>query len=440
MFNKSLMPGSIRLLAIVFISILAVTFGNGTSQTASAQAQNEIKGVVVNGTDGAEVPEDLTVILMSIDNAANQIIEQEQTTVGPDGTFSFSNLISGPGVSFRIVADAGDFTPSIDLSGVDDWSNVRLTIWEQTTSLDDITISSYVMMIPTIDGPTRQAGVLAVVNVNNSGDMVWVPNVDDPGLTGLDLLRFNLPDGFSDLAVESELPQGNILQIPTGFAMTNPIPPGEAAILMSYILAYEGDGFDFNLKLPYGAGEVRMLLPDEAGTISGTGFGSLESIVIAEGVYNSAEGNDYLPGEEVAITFSGLPQPSFSQQIVDFFDGRTYIFIIVGLVGVALLGILGFAMYSSRKNAEPGSEREYDDSELTTRDDVLSEIAALDEEYEAGKIGEGAYNERRDELIQLASTFDDDSAPDESPDSDGSEPDLVDSESRKIGEAEESGS
>lgn len=401
--KNTLLVLPIRLLAILLISTVLVSFVPGGSPTANAQAlPTEIIGIVVNGTEGGVVPADLEVLLLTVDDAAGQIIEQDPTTVNADGTFSFGNLISSPGITFRVVANAGKFTPSVDLSSVDDWSNVRLTIYDETSSLDDITLSSYVMMIPTIDARSRQAGILTVVNVNNTGDMVWIPDLEDPNLTGLDLLRFNLPDGFSDLSVESELPAGNILQIDTGFAMTNPIPPGEAAILMSYIIGYSGDGFDFTLKLPYGLDQVRLLLPDGGGTISGEGLGQIESVVVAENVFNSVEGNDYPAGGVLVIAFSGMPQPTLLQTVSDFFQGRTYVIVIIWIVGIALLGILGYAMYSARK----GSSRRDDIAEVfASRGDVVAEIAALDEAFESDEIDEGAYRDRRDDLKQLALDF-----------------------------------
>ncbi|MBT3863223.1 MAG: carboxypeptidase regulatory-like domain-containing protein [Chloroflexi bacterium] len=399
----------IRLLSLAAIIALALAFmfQSAALPVASAQAQDSILGIVTNGTEGGVLPENLEVLLLSIDLASNQIIEQESTTVDEDGIFSFSNLVSGPGLSYRVVVNSGTFTPSVDMANQENWQNVRMKIYDETTSLDEITINSYVMMIPTIDARSKQAGILTVINVDNRGDEIWTPDLTDPDLTGLDLLRFNLPEGFEDLAIESELPTGNILEIETGFALTNPIPPGEAAVLISYILPYEGDGFDFNLKLPYGADKVRMLIPDEGGIITAEGFGGAESVVVAENVFNQFEGTDYAAGTELLAKFSGLPQPTPLQQLSDFFKGRTYVIVIIWVVGIALLAILGYAMYSSRKRNDLSSD---DDNELVGRADVIAEIAELDEEFESGNIEEDDYNDRRDELKRLVLEFDDDSS------------------------------
>jgi uncharacterized membrane protein len=429
-----------RLLALALIVTLIVMSQLQTAGIPVASAQTpptEIVGIITNGTEGGVVPENMEVLLMSIDLASNQIIEQESTNVDEDGIFRFTNLVAGPGLSYRIVANSGDYTPSIDLAGVENWSNVRIKIYDSTTSLEDINLDSYVLMVPSIDAKSRQAGVLMVINVNNAGDRIWMPNIDDPNLTGLDLLRFNLPEGFTDLAVESELPPGNILEIDTGFAMTNPIPPGVSAILVSYILSYEGDGFDFDLKLPYGADQVRMLLPDDAGVIEASQLGSLESVVVADNVFNSLEGNNFAVDELISVSFTGLPQPTVLQALSDFFDGRTYVIIIIWVVGIALLAILGYALYSSRKNSGLSSE---DDDEFASRADIVAEIATLDEEFEADNIDEDDYNEQRDELKRIALEFDESSpTEDDNDDADEDEDDSTESEDESSEDPDELG-
>jgi len=418
-----------RLVAVLaFMLIATVVFAASPTPTASAQDQDSISGIVVNGSEGGRLPDNFTVLLLTIDESAGQIIEQEEIPVNDDGTFTFSNLVSEPGIAFRVVANGEKYTPSVDMAGVEDWSRVRLTVYDETQSLDMITFSSYVMMIPTIDARSRQAGILAVVNVNNQGDRLWIPDLQDPDLTGFDLLRFNLPEGFSDLSVETELPAGgNILEIPTGFAMTNPVPPGESAILMSYILEYEGDSFDFDLKLPYGADQIRLLVPDGGGRVEASGFGEIESVVVGDDVFNSIEGENFAIDHEVNITFTDLPQPTALQTLSDFFDGRTYIIVIIWVVGLALLAILGYAIYSTRK-----SDSEPDDDEPATREDVLAEIASLDDDFESGNVDQDKYERRREELKDLAMELDssadtqDDESKDEPADSDASDSDEQD--------------
>ena len=89
--------------------------------------------------------------------------------------------------------------------------------------------------------------------------------------------------------------------------------------------------------------------------------------------------------------------------------------VIIWVVGAALLGILGYAMYSSRKNAGRSSER---DDEFSSRADIVAEIASLDEEFEGGEVDEDQYRDRRDELKRLALESED-AAPAQHPESFG---------------------
>jgi hypothetical protein len=54
-----------------------------------------------------------------------------------------------------------------------------------------------------------------------------------------------------------------------------------------------------------------------------------------------------------------------------------------------------------------------EDDEFASRADIVAEIAALDEEFEANNIDEDDYNEQRDELKRLALEFEEDSSTDD---------------------------
>ena len=139
-----------------------------------------------------------------------------------------------------MAANDGLFTPSVDLANTADWSNVELVIYDRTRTLDDLWVSSYSLLIPSIDARSRVMGVLGAIDIRNEGDTVWLPELNDPGLTGLDLVRFSIPEGYSNLSVESDLPAGNVMEIGTGFALSTPIPPGEFNILVSFLMSYDG--------------------------------------------------------------------------------------------------------------------------------------------------------------------------------------------------------
>ena len=357
---------------------------------------------MISGTRDADVPANTEVLLLAIDLVNNQIIDEASTLTDENGIFQFKNVVHRPGVNFRVVANSGTHTPSVDMQLVENWQDVELTIYEETGSLEQIIIDSYVLMIPTINARERQAGVLSVINLSNTGDRVWTPDLKNPNLTGLDLLRFNLPLGYTNLSVESELPPGNILDIATGFAMTNPIPPGDATILISYIVPYEGDGFDFILKLPYGATQIRMLLADEAGFISSDKLDATEPITVADSLFNAIQGRDFIADERITISFRGMPQPTPLQEISEFLNSRSYVYVLVGIVGLTLITILAYAIFRSQRQAKNLQDK----LKMNRRMEIIKEIATLDEEYENHNTDEIEYQKHRNELKQKVTAID----------------------------------
>jgi uncharacterized membrane protein len=176
-----------------------------------------------------------------------------------------------------------------------------------------------------------------------------------------------------------------------------------------------------------------MWLPEDAGVIKAAQLGSLESVVVADNVFNSLEGINFVVDDQISVSFTGLPQPTALQSLSDFFEGRTYVIIIIWVVGIALLAILGYALYSSRQNSDLSSD---DDDEFASRADIVVEIAALDEEYEANNIDEDDYNEQRDELKRIALEFDENSSTDDD-DDDADEVDADDSTESEDDSSEE---
>lgn len=394
--------------SLVFLGMIALVAAFGAMpKVASAQSTpTEINGTVVQGTPGSTVPAGTTVVLLVVDEARQEIISNEQTIIGTNGEFTFTDFLAGPGLTYRIAVNDDEYTPSIDLiPGEDSFSDVELTIYERTQSLEDIRISTYSMLIPSIERAGRLMGVLAVFSVINSGDRVWIPDINDPNLTGFDLLRFNLPEGFSGLSVESNLPAGNILEIPTGFALTNPLPPGEFDILVTYVVEYKGDSLDFPLRLPYGADQVRVMIPEGKGVVTGLGFGEAEGAIIDDTAYSVVDGLDYARDSQLDIRFNSLPTPSLLERTQSFFDGRGYIVVVAWVAGAVMLGLLAYAFFFAKgrgKVKAPTGPGQYPEYEGLQRTEIVETIAALDKQHDSGEIEETDYAARRAALTLAA--------------------------------------
>ena len=81
---------------------------------------------MISGTRDADVPANTEVLLLAIDLVNNQIINEASTLTDENGIFQFKNVVHRPGVNFRVVANSGAHTPSVDMQLVENWQDVEL--------------------------------------------------------------------------------------------------------------------------------------------------------------------------------------------------------------------------------------------------------------------------------------------------------------------------
>ena len=174
---------------------------------------------------------------------------------------------------------------------------------------------------------------------------------------------------------------------------------------MTYVVGYSGDSLAFPLRLPYGADQVRVILPEGTGTVSGLGFGPSEGAIIDNTAYSIVDGEGYARDSQLDVTFNSLPTPSLVESIQSFFDGRGYIVVIAWVAGAAMLGLLVYAFFFARQRGVVAGALplgRYPEYEGLQRAEIVEMIAKLDEQRSADEIEEADYTARRAVLTQAA--------------------------------------
>ncbi len=393
-----------RLSVFVLLVIAAVLVLHQSARFALTQSPEEaitITGQVVNGTEGGKSPADVTVFVLVVDEAEEAIVERVETVTELDGTFALKVAEVTEPRFYRVVVDDGVYTPYVDVLPEDAHEEITLTVYDSTTSLDEISVTTYSMVIPVIDGSAGVLGVLAAVNLVNSGDTVYLADLTDPALTGFKLLRFNLPEGYQELTVESDLPSGNVMEINTGFAISNPVPPGEYNMVISYTASFDGGEFIYPFRLPFGAESVSILIPEDDGMVSGLGLQQVETVTIGDERYVKYEGSNYERSTELGVVISGLPEPDLQSQVLEFFESVQFRIAIIVSVALAMIAIVAYVVFASRRHQVAlAAVKMRSSGKSDARSVTVVAIAELDEKHELGKIDDDEYSTRRNRLMR----------------------------------------
>ena len=115
-----------------------------------------------------------------------------------------------------------DIPTIVFIEDIADPNNIIVTVFNRVFTPKDIDVIDYSIMIPHISPESDIVSVLGLISFTNNSKSTYFADLTDPNTSGLNLLRFSLPENFENLSVDSDLPPGNVTQIPTGFALSNP--------------------------------------------------------------------------------------------------------------------------------------------------------------------------------------------------------------------------
>ena len=364
----------------------------GIASSVSAQEPpKDISGRVVNGTAGIEAMEVEEVALRVFLNG--EIVDFHTAAPDSDGRFLFHEVPQEGNFFYLLTATYLDIPYQVELSPESELSDVRLTVYESGAALEEITLTGWSLFILAADSGARSLSALEVVTVVNRGDRVFIPDLTNS--VGMAFLRFPLFQKATNLEVESELPQGQVLQVDQGFAITTPVPPGAYGIAFTYTIPYSGTELDLSRIFRLGTGTFRLLVPEDLASVSMSGLNNLGITAIGESIYQVYGATSIGRDGEIAITLADLPQPSAWQRLSGWLRlGSPAEIAIPGIFAVALVLLLIV------KAVRRGPAKASDD--LTTiEDDRISmtrSIADLDNRSRRGDLPEEQYRQQRQEL------------------------------------------
>ena len=381
------LPVGMVVAAWPLIALLAVV-----STAYGQESTAPISGYVVSGTAGAGAPQDIQVLLHVFrENGGPEIRRAE---VDSDGRFVFEEVAQKSVAGYTVSTTYLGIEYTVALTPEDDLASIRLSVYEVTTDLDNVSIAADFLLILGADAPEHSISLMEIVEVANLGDRVFVPGLAGDG--PMNFLRFPLPSGASDLEVQTELPEGEVLQVDRGFALTTPVPPGEHGVAFTYTIPYDGAALDISRSFIGGVGTFRVLMPRDVGTVSSATLTDQGDTTIGDTTFRLLEVGEVPPAGFVEIVLQGLPQPSIWQRLQKSFGVPSWA-LAPAVLTLALLGLLIFGWRRRGLSAAVATG-----GQAQGRASLVEDIAALDDRFVRGEVDENTYRAQREALkVQL---------------------------------------
>ncbi len=388
---------SVLAAAVIFFVLVSAP------ERSIAQSNNDvvsIRGRIVNGTPGVQVPGNLAV-LMLVTGPDGALTETGQTAPGQGGLFEFADVEMIEGGSYTLSVDYGGVFYGTTLTTTELEQEITLTVFEPTRDATVISVGRHVMVLAAVDDKDRVVTAFEFAEVSNLSDRTLQPDLTNQAR--ISFLRFALPPEASDLNVESTLRGGDIIAIPTGFALTSPVPPGEHSVVFNYSFPYDESSLSYRQSLVQGASVFQVLVPDRMTGVSVPGLTAVPPVNIQGTSYRTWEGLDIPPGLGIELVITGLPEPGvwtrFGNSVTDVMYWQIAI---PSAVGATLASLLVWGLIQRNRPAVPHQVVSQRGSESTARASLVQAVARLDDQYQQGQLPRDEYQQQRQYLITEA--------------------------------------
>ena len=365
-----------------------------------AQERLTIAGTVINGTEGAGLPEEVQVLAL-VTGADGGVLDTALVLAEEDGRFELSGLSAVADARYALAINYSGalYTRAFSLEELA--GDVVLTIYETTTDATVIDVTHHLTVVASVDPTEREVTLIDFVTLVNGSDRTLQPDLSVPAQ--MSFLRFSLPPLAETLGLQSDMPGGDIVSVGTGFAVTSQVTPGQHNVEFSYKIPYQGDSLTYRQAFHQGAGIFQVLVPDR---LRGVDVAPLERVAspnLDGTVYDAWETRDLARSEEIMVTLSNLPEPGLLVRLEKWAgSGVLWQALIPATLGVVLAGLLlwgGLRPSGGRTLASPpfgkGIGRV---AESSDRDALIHEIAALDDSYSRGDLDDSEYQNVRQTL------------------------------------------
>lgn len=348
------------------------------------------------GTEGVDLPEGLRVTVLSNSDAGVPEGQPAFVPVAADGSFTFEtdpergHLVGlfYEDVAYSRVLEPGALEP------------VELKIYETTTDPSVVTVASDTMTVlqSAEDGQGNVLEVLQLLRYRNDSDRAFIgsdseqappePNPgEQPPAVQRQILKLPVPESAYDLAPADAANNAGLATSGAGrLVTTSALTPGQNSVAYLFKVKVPRTGWQLRREVYHPTEHADLLIGTRLNLTAAPGFEFQEAKTLGGESYNRYRSATLNPGSVIEADI-GFPE-----------DGTDGIWIGFG-AGVAVLGaVLGLAFRRMRRRREAKAAPEPADSG-PNRDELIEQVAELDERFESGGLEEAEYESQRAALL-----------------------------------------
>jgi len=345
--------------------------------------------------NGDPAPKGLPVSLFRFESMDAQPEEVGKAETLDDGSFAFNGIeMTNRRVLIARVTYKDVFFNSDPLHPTGVIAGDTLdTVIQLSEVINDVTNLSIKEFLFAVDfAETGDLRVYEQVRVgNNSPDQVVAPAQKDQAL-----VIYSVPPDAKNFQLVTVSETGRFVNNAQGFGDTMPISPGGSNVVeFAYDLPYTGQR-NLVLDLPLTVESLIVATTSNGLVLESSQVQPAPEQMQQEGI-NMYVGTQLVAGSKLELNLSGKPQAGSAPITAT----GTNTGLIIGVVAfVVALGLGGFWLYRQRQktahNVLPPASLDAPIAETT--EDLLDQIVALDDLYNAGQFPDDAYQERREAL------------------------------------------
>jgi mono/diheme cytochrome c family protein len=380
-------------------------FSLGFDQTqVSVEGLGDVEVSVVNGSTGEHLANQPVRLIIF---EQEQFAEMREGETDEQGRTQFTGLPTAPTWAYVVETTYQDLTYHSEVGHFAPDSNMIeliVPVYDAGATVDAVSIDRAHWLIDITNPSFIDVG--EVYSFLNSADRVYAGE-QNPGEDKPQVLKIPLPENAIHINVEGEQLGDRFILDGTTLIDTRPLPPGNTQIFLRYSLPVEKGEVTLAHQVMYPTTMLNLLAPDIGISIDAPDWKEDDPIQTQGGAFLNYTIFDLPAGARPAAVISDINEETLAagatgsepQQIIDRnaapgISGIPYLpWIILGM-GLVVLGggvFIGWKRHKQTLADRPALLEEQ-------RKTLITQMAALDDAYEAGEIPADDYHKQRNTL------------------------------------------